>query len=221
MRPLIPERLEQLVLLGAHCDDIAVGAGGTLLTLCEANPQARVSALVLTGGETERAEEERTALAAFCPKAELELTILDLPDGRLPAHWQPAKEAVEDLRRRCDPDLVIAPAPHDAHQDHRELARLVPTAFRDHPVLGYEILKWDGDLAQPQAYVPLTSAVLDEKVALLHAHYTSQRGRSWFDPDAFAGLARIRGVQCRARYAEAFHMSKFVLETGASGAGRR
>lgn len=213
MHALLPGRLEHLLVLGAHCDDVAIGAGGALLTLCRANPGLRVSALVLVGAGTGREAEERMALAAFCPKAELEVTVLDLPDGRVPAHWERAKDALERLRPRCDPDLVLAPAMHDAHQDHRELARLVPTVFRDHLVLGYEILKWDGDLAQPQAYLPLAEEVLAEKAALLHQHYPSQRGRSWFDTEAFAGLARIRGVQCQARYAEAFHVSKLVLRS--------
>ncbi|MDQ3886234.1 MAG: PIG-L family deacetylase [Actinomycetota bacterium] len=220
MRSLIPERLDHLLLLAAHCDDIAIGAGGSVLTLCRANPGLQVTALVLTGGGTDRETEERMALGAFSPKADVQLTILDIPDGRLPAYWQRAKDAVEELRTRCEPDLVLAPAQHDAHQDHRELARLVPTAFRDHLVLGYEILKWDGDLAQPQAYVPLDGEILDEKVALLHEHYDSQRNRSWFDAETFTSLARVRGVQCHARYAEAFHVSKFVLGAGAPGAGR-
>lgn len=214
MRALSPRGLRQLVLLGAHCDDLAIGAGGTLLTLCEANPEIEVRALVLTGAGSARADEERAALAAFCPKAELELTVLDLPDGRTPAHYQRSKEALEKLRLDTDPDLILAPAPHDAHQDHRELARLVPTAFRDHLVFGYEILKWDADLVQPQAYLPLAEHTMREKVALLHAHYPSQRARSWFDPEAFTGLARIRGVQCQTRYAEAFHVSKFVVDPG-------
>lgn len=211
MSALLPERLGHLLLLGAHCDDLAIGAGGSLLTLCRANPGLRVTALVLTGAGTDREIEERTALPAFCPKAELSVWVLDLPDGRVPAHWERAKLALEELRADCDPDLVLAPAPHDAHQDHRALARLVPTAFRDHLVLGYEILKWDGDLAQPQAYLPLSDAVLAEKIALLAEHYPSQAGRSWFDAETFTGLARIRGVQCHARYAEAFHVSKLVL----------
>lgn len=217
MRCLVPERLDHLLLLGAHCDDIAIGAGGAILTLCRAHPGLRVTALVLSGGGTDRETEERMALAAFCPKADLEVTILDLPDGRVPAYWERAKAALEGVRGRCDPDLILAPAPHDAHQDHRELAGLVPTAFRDHLVLGYEIVKWDGDLAQPQAYLPLDGEVVDEKAALLHEHYGSQRDRSWFDAETFTGLARLRGVQCHARHAEAFHVSKFLLGTGAPG----
>lgn len=216
MRALLPEKLEQLVLLGAHCDDIAIGAGGALLTLSEAYPELAVHALVLTGGGTARAEEERAALAAFCPKAEFDLTVLDLPDGRVPAHYELAKGAVEELRRRSEPDVIFAPASHDAHQDHSALAGLVPTAFRDHLVLGYEIAKWDGDLLQPQVYLPLGEDVLQEKIALLHEHYPSQRDRAWFDAESFTGLARVRGVQCHARYAESFHISKLVLDAGRS-----
>ena len=42
--------LDGIVVVGAHCDDIAIGAGGTLLTICLARPGIRVDALVLSGG---------------------------------------------------------------------------------------------------------------------------------------------------------------------------
>ncbi|WP_055479098.1 PIG-L deacetylase family protein [Sphaerimonospora mesophila] len=215
MLTLVPEHCREILLLAAHCDDLPIGAGGTLLELCRARPGLRVTALVLSGGGTGREAEERAALPAFCPKAELDLTVLDLPDGRLPGHWERAKAALEDLRRRCDPDLVFAPAPHDAHQDHRGLARLVPTVFRDHLTLGYEILKWESDLAQPAVFVPLTEETVREKTDLLHAHYPSQRARGWFDEETFRGLARVRGVQCQSRYAEAFHAAKLAIGVSA------
>jgi LmbE family N-acetylglucosaminyl deacetylase len=200
-----------MLLLGAHCDDIAIGAGGSLLELCRAHPGVRVTAMVLSGGGSLREEEERAALAAFCPGAQLEIVVHDMPDGRVPTRWERAKQAVEEMRGLGDPDLVLTPSPFDAHQDHRTLARIVPTVFRDHLTLGYELLKWEGDLAQPTIYLPLAEPVLREKVAKLHEHYGSQRDRNWFDAETFAGLARIRGVQCHARYAEAFHASKLVL----------
>ncbi|MEU7893454.1 PIG-L family deacetylase [Nonomuraea sp. NPDC049152] len=211
MLRLSPGRSEEIALLGAHCDDLAIGAGGTLLGLCRARPGLRVTALVMSGAGTEREAEERAALAAFCPKAELDVRVLDLPDGRLPAHWERAKDALHELRAACDPGLVLAPSPHDAHQDHRGLAELVPTVFRDHHVLGYEILKWESDLAQPNVFVPMADDLLTEKIGLLHEHYPSQHGRSWFDAETFGGLARVRGVQCQSRYAEAFHATKLVL----------
>jgi len=206
--------LERVVAVGAHCDDIAIGAGGTLLTVCRARPGVRVDALVLSGGGGEREREERDALAAFCPGADLRLTVLKLPDGRLPAYWDEAKAAVEELRATTEPDVVLAPRTADAHQDHRGLARLIPTAFRDHLVLGYEIVKWDGDLGRPNAYQPLTPETAEDKVRLLQEHYASQRHRPWYDREAFLGLARIRGIECQARYAEAFDVTKLTLDLG-------
>jgi LmbE family N-acetylglucosaminyl deacetylase len=214
MQPLRLTELDRVAVLGAHCDDIAIGAGGTLLALCAANPGITVEALVLTGGDTPRAIEERAALAAFCPDAKLSLAVLDLPDGRVPAQWERAKVAVEALRRRIDPQLVLAPHARDAHQDHRALAELVPTAFRDHLVLGYEIVKWDGDAHQPTVYQPLTDEIANRKAELLLAHYPSQRDRDWFDRETFLSLARLRGVQCHARYAEAFHLAKMIIDLG-------
>ncbi|WP_419999355.1 PIG-L deacetylase family protein [Streptomyces boninensis] len=206
--------LDWVVAMGAHCDDIAIGAGGTLLTLCRSRPGIRVDALVLSGGGTDREHEERSALAAFCPDADLRLTVLKLPDGRLPAHWDEAKVAVEELRAETDPDLVLAPRTEDAHQDHRGLAQLVTTAFRDHLVLGYEIVKWDADLGRPIAYQPLSPQTAVRKVELLQEHYPSQRHRPWYDREAFLGLARIRGIECQARYAEAFAVTKLTLNLG-------
>jgi LmbE family N-acetylglucosaminyl deacetylase len=214
MLSLLPERLAELVLVGAHCDDIAIGAGATLLELCRAYPGTRVSALVFTGAESLREQEERGALAALCPGAELRISVLGLTDGQLPNQWRQVKEALRELRGVTQPDLILAPSPHDAHQDHRLIAELVPTAFRDHLTLGYEILKWDGDLAQPGVYLPVAAASLREKVDILGAHYASQSDHSWFDDEAFTGLARIRGVQCNSRYAEGFHLRKLVIAAG-------
>jgi LmbE family N-acetylglucosaminyl deacetylase len=207
-----PARPTSVAALGAHCDDIAIGAGATLLLICSANPGLRVDVLVLSGGGTEREDEEHAALAAFCPGADLRITVLKVPDGRLPAHWDEAKAGVEDLREQTSPALLFAPNRFDAHQDHRGLAELVPTAFRDHLILGYEIMKWDGDLGQPTAYERLDTALIEAKVDLLHAHYPSQRHRPWYDREAFLGLARIRGIECGARYAEAFHINKIALD---------
>ena len=101
----------------------------------------------------------------------------------------------------------------DAHQDHREVCKVTWNLFRDHLILEYEIPKWDGDLGRPNVYVPLTATVLERKIELLHAHFGSQRSKAWFDEETFRGLARLRGMECRApeRYAEAFVARKARL----------
>ncbi|WP_063131095.1 PIG-L deacetylase family protein [Nocardia fusca] len=214
MITLAPARLGEVALLGAHCDDIAIGMGATLLTLTRGNPGLRVRALVLSGGGTARAAEESAALERFCADADLDLTVLDLPDGRAPAHWDGVKSALAEFRLDTDPELVFAPQRGDAHQDHRLLAELVTTEFRDHLVLGYEILKWETDTPRPVVLHPVAPEIAAEKARLLAECYPSQAHRDWFDEAAFLGLARVRGVQCHSEYAEGFELTKAVLDLG-------
>jgi LmbE family N-acetylglucosaminyl deacetylase len=202
---------DEIAVVGAHCDDVAIGMGGTLLTLAKARPGLHVRGLVLSGGGTEREAEEIEALAAFCPGAEVEVTVLDIPDGRGPAHWERIKMRLNDFRRSCTPDVVFGPQRSDAHQDHRLLAELLPTEFRDHLVLGYEILKWETDSPRPTIFHPLRTDVAEEKARLLLKHYPSQASHDWFDEQAFLGLSRLRGVQCRNRHAEAFVVEKATI----------
>ena len=121
------------------------------------------------------------------------------------------KDVLGALALEPCPDVVLAPIGADAHQDHRLLAELVPTAFRDALVLGYEIPKWDGDVSRPSIYVPLPDAVARQKVDLLHRAFPSQHERSWWDDEVFLGLARLRGMECNSRYAEAFTCTKAVF----------
>ena len=56
-----------VLAIGAHPDDIEIGAGGTLLTLAESRPGLRARYLVLTGTE-ERHAEARHAAADLHPR---------------------------------------------------------------------------------------------------------------------------------------------------------
>ncbi|OLT48644.1 GlcNAc-PI de-N-acetylase [Gordonia sp. CNJ-863] len=208
MIDLHPAGVDEIAVIGAHCDDIAIGMGGTLLTMARARPGLRVHAFVASGAGTVREGEERAALTAFTPGADLELTVAAVPDGRAPAHWDTVKEALAGFARSCRPDVVFAPHRRDAHQDHRLLAELVPTEFRDHLILGYEIVKWETDTPQPTMFQPITAPIVAEKVGLLASCYPSQVGHDWFTDETFESLARLRGIQCRATHAEAFILEK-------------
>jgi LmbE family N-acetylglucosaminyl deacetylase len=130
----------------------------------------------------------------------------------LPEHWGAAKAFLHALAgRQPAPDLVFAPSPADAHQDHALVGSLAPTVWRDSLILGYEIPKWDGDLGRPSAYVSVAPEVARRKVELLTANFTSQIGRDWWDDEVFFGLMRLRGMECRSQYAEAFHISKLLV----------
>jgi LmbE family N-acetylglucosaminyl deacetylase len=200
----------QLVCLGAHPDDVEIGCGGTLLTLAESR-SARATVVVPTG-TPERHAESRKAAAAFLPGADVDVHLLGLQDGRLPASWDTVKTMLEDVAAATPPpDLVFAPRRDDAHQDHRLVAELASTVWRDALVLRYEIPKWDGDLGAVTHHVPLDPVTARRKVELLDECYPSQVGRDWWDDETFLGLMRLRGVECHHRYAEGFVVEKAIL----------
>jgi LmbE family N-acetylglucosaminyl deacetylase len=207
----LPSGPLQLVCLAAHPDDIEIAAGGTLLALAE---RGGVEGHWLTfTGSPERRSEAKAAAWAFLPDSQS--SFHEFPDGRLPAHWNEVKDIVHDFAAAVpDVDLVLAPRTDDAHQDHRLLGTMAPTVWRDALVLHYEIPKWDGDLGRCNSYVPISTELGRRKVALLNEHYPSQRDRDWWDDETFLALMRIRGMECRSRYAEGFQASKAVLSVG-------
>lgn len=202
-----------VLCLGAHPDDIEIGCGGALLRLAR-RTDVRVQGVVLTGVE-ERVREGSAALDAFVPGSQLRA--FGLPDGRLPAHWDAVKEALEDVARTCRPQLIFAPRVDDAHQDHRLVGSLVRTVWRDALVLHYEIPKWDGDTGTPSHYVALTEDEARLKVKLLGSHYPSQVAHDWWDDDLFLGLMRVRGMEARSPFAEGFFASKVLLDLAPPG----
>ena len=208
-----PGETLSVLCLGAHSDDIEIGAGGTLLGWIASGVRLEVDWCVLSAPGA-RAAEARASAAAFLPgaaAARIELAQFD--DGLFPYQGDEIKAWLEDVRARVDPDVVLTHRGGDAHQDHREVCELTWNLFRDHLILEYEIPKWDGDLGRPNLYVPLTAAALERKIELLHAHFGTQRSKQWFDAETFRGLARLRGMECRApeRYAEAFVLRKARL----------
>jgi LmbE family N-acetylglucosaminyl deacetylase len=198
-----------VLCVGAHPDDIEIGCGGTLLEM-SAQRSLRAHVLTLTGSG-ERRLEGRAAAENFLKGQEVTFTNATLPDGHLPGMWRSVKELMESCALEFQPDLILAPRRDDSHQDHRLVAEMVTTVWRDHLVLRYEIPKWDGDTRPVTHYVPLSEERARHKVLLLRQCYPSQLGRDWWDDDLFLGLMRVRGMECRARFAEGFIVEKATL----------
>ena len=206
------ERLSVLCL-GAHSDDIEIGAGATLLNMIGSGIHLEVHWYVLSGGG-EREQEARASAADFLSGAEhAKIEVMTFKDGYFPQYSEAIKFWFEELKTRVNPDIIFTHFQDDAHQDHREVCRLTWNTFRDHCILEYEIPKWDGDIGQPNFYAPVSAEILSRKISLLMAHFGTQRSKDWFCADVFRGLARLRGMECRAPnyYAEAFFARKLSM----------
>lgn len=205
--------LRHVLCLGAHCDDIEIGCGGTLCALASIHPEV-VFDFVVFSTDPVREPETRAALAGLVGSPErVRLHAHPFRDGFFPTEWAGIKQAFESLKALGTPDLVLTHFEHDRHQDHRVVSELTWNTFRNHLVLEYEIPKWDGDLGRPSVYSRLTSEIVDRKIATLMRSFPSQTGKRWFTDELFRSLLRLRGMECNSPsgYAEAFHARKIAL----------
>jgi LmbE family N-acetylglucosaminyl deacetylase len=201
-----------VLCLGAHSDDIEIGAGATLLSMQERRVRLDVHWCVLSGSG-ERESEARASASDFLSAVERShIEVMSFQDSFFPEQGEAIKKWFAALKERVNPDLIFTHRRGDAHQDHRHVWRLTWNTFRDHCILEYEIPKWDGDIGQPNLYVPISVRTLNRKIDLLITHFGSQRSKHWFHSETFLGLARLRGMECRApeHYAEAFVGRKMV-----------
>jgi len=209
---LTEKKALQILCLGCHSDDIEIGCGGSILRLAERYPDCHFHWVVFSANGVREAEARRGA--ELFAGARVKTALLQrFQDGFMPYVGGEVKTVFEKELKRLSPDLVFTHNGRDAHQDHRLISELTWNTFRDHLILEYEIPKFDGDLGQPNVFVPLDTDVYQKKVRCLIEVFDSQRSKRWFEPETFLSLMRLRGMECNASsgYAEAFYCRKVVM----------
>ena len=202
----------KVLCLGAHSDDIEIGSGGTILQLLKTHQKVEFTWVVFSAEGTRRKEAKESASAFLAGAAKKTVITKEFRDGFFPFIGSQIKEFFESLKVEANPDLILSHYRSDWHQDHRLVSELTWNTFRDHLIWEYEIPKYDGDLATPNVYVHLDSAVCRTKARYLRRYFRSQMENPWFTETTFLALARLRGIESNSPggYAEAFHCRKTV-----------
>lgn len=208
------ERLH-ILCLGAHCDDIEIGCGGTILSLVANNPEIKITWVVFSSNEKRKTEAENGANLFTEGAKDLDIRIFAFRDGFLPYSGEVLKDTFEILKREViKPDIIFTHYRDDMHQDHRQICELTWNTWRNHNILEYEIPKWDGDMGIPNSFVHLHQEIGRKKIELLQKVYNSQQTKAWFADDLFWSLMRIRGMESNSpsTIAEAFYSRKILLD---------
>jgi LmbE family N-acetylglucosaminyl deacetylase len=205
----------RFLCLGAHSDDIEIGLGGTLLKLAERRPDLEIWWIVFCAPGVRAKEAQESADDFLSGIKSREIRIGSFRESYFPSEWPTIKDWFEEIKAKFNPDLVFTHYRDDRHQDHRVLSDLAWNTFRNHLILEYEILKYDGDLGNPNLFVPLSEELCSRKIELLLKHFKTQATKHWFTSDTFEALSRIRGVECASvtGRAEAFYCRKLALDT--------
>lgn len=213
------------LVIAPHTDDGEFGCGGTMARLIEEGADLRYAALSIAE-DSVPAGLPREMLAGEVAKATRELGLDErnliverFPVRRFPEFRQQILELLVDLNRRVEPDLVLLPCSTDTHQDHQVVSQEGFRAFKKTTLLGYEI-PWNNLTFSTNAFVFLDARHVEAKLRAIRC-YVSQLGREYVDEQFIRSLARTRGVQIGAEYAESFEVARFVLRTDRSNESSR
>jgi LmbE family N-acetylglucosaminyl deacetylase len=203
----------KILCLGAHSDDIDIGCGGTILRFLNESNGVEIYWVVLGAKGERRIEAKKSAKLFLKDAKKKKIIIKTFKDGFFPYIGAEIKEYFEGLKQVYAPDLIFTHYRNDFHQDHRLISELTWNTFRDHLILEYEILKYDGDLGSPNLFVHLDKRICQKKIEYIRRCFKSQANRNWFTEDAFLSMLRVRGVESNApeKYSEAFYCRKMVL----------
>jgi LmbE family N-acetylglucosaminyl deacetylase len=207
----------RVLVLAPHTDDGEFGCGGTMARLTEEGTEVYYAALSIAEESVPKGMP-RDILATEVAKATQELgvdaehlRVERFPVRRFPEFRQRILELFVDLNKRISPDLVFIPSSTDTHQDHQVVSQEGFRAFKRTTILGYEV-PWNNLTFSTNAFYFLEPRHLEAKLRSLQC-YVSQLGREYVDEQFIRSLARTRGVQIGAEYAESFEVIRLVLRT--------
>jgi LmbE family N-acetylglucosaminyl deacetylase len=200
-----------LLFLGAHCDDIEIGAGATLLKLKKLYAINEVRWIVFCSNEIRKKEALHSARLFLDGIEHKTIEINQYRDGFLPFEATEVKDHFENFKKSFNPDIIFTHFRDDRHQDHRLISDLTWNTWRNHFILEYEVPKYDGDIGAPNFFVQLEEKEMNRKIEILMESFTSQSEKHWFQPSIFTSIARLRGMESATRFAESFYARKVVM----------
>jgi len=201
----------KILCLGAHCDDIEIGAGGTLLKLFNEYEIEQVIWIIFASNEVRKAEAIKSAEMFLSGVSNKKIIVNTFRDGYFPFQGTEIKEYFEEIKNEISPDIIFTHYRNDRHQDHRMISDLTWNTWRNHFILEYEIPKYDGDLGIPNFYVELNKDYISNRNKIVIESFVSQLSKHWFDEATFNALSRIRGLESATLFAEAFYVRKLIL----------
>lgn len=204
---------KKILCLGAHCDDIEIGCGGTILKLIRASRDLSVYWVVFSSDDDREKEALKSANDFLRNVKKKNVVINRFRNSFFPYCGVEIKEYFEALKKEFSPDIIFTHYRNDLHQDHRLINELTWNTFRDHLILEYEIPKYDGDLGSPNFFVHLDEISCRAKTEKILRYFKSQQDKEWFSRDTFLSLLRLRGVESNApeKYAEGFYCRKIAF----------
>ena len=178
---------ERILAVGAHPDDVEIGAGGTLLAHRVAGDTVTILTLSggARGGDAEQRRSEAEAAAAIVGAR---LMMENLEDTRI-REGDPTTSIIERVIGELKPTIMYTHSINDVHQDHRNTHSAAMVAARRVPyVLCFQSPSATIDF-RPSRFVSIES-VIDGKLEAIAAFASQASTRDYLDEGLLRATAR-------------------------------
>jgi two-component system, NtrC family, response regulator HydG len=192
---------ERVLAIGAHPDDVEIGAAGTLLA--HAAHGDTVAILTLSrgargGDQAQRARESQEAADVIGARLFLD----DLEDTRI-AEGDPTIGVIDRVVAEFQPTIIYTHSLHDVHQDHRNVHRAAMVAARRvGRVYCYQSPSATVDY-RPTHFVAIDDH-LSRKLKAIDTFGSQVGVRDYLEPDLITSTARYWSRYCGGSHAEPF-----------------
>ena len=209
------QKFKSVLVLAPHTDDGELGAGGFISKLIQEGTSVTYVAFSIAEDSVPEhlprdiLKVEVKAATKVLGIKEDNLIVFNYPVRKLNYARQEILEDLIKIKRNNSFDLILMPSLKDIHQDHTTIAQEGLRAFKNTTILGYELI-WNNLSFDTTCFVKLSKKNVEDKFLSLQC-YESQIGRSYMSHEFIFSLAKVRGVQIGAEYAESFEVLRWVI----------
>ena len=207
--------MEKILILAPHTDDGELGCGGSIARFIEEGKDVYYAAFSTAEESVDPSfpinileVEVKEATKKLGIKKE-NLFIYKNEVRKLNYIRQTILEELILLKKKINPNIIFMPTINDIHQDHYTVAQEGLRAFKDRTILGYELI-WNNISFNTTSFITLEKKHIQAKVDALN-EYKSQNSRAYMSQEFIFSLAKARGVQIGADYAECFEIMRWVI----------
>ena len=207
-----------VLVVAPHTDDGEFGCGGTINRMCGNGHNVYYVAFSAAKNiivneklpiPVDTLEKEASAATQILGIPPQNLQIYDFPVRDFMHQRQEILDIMVSLNKQIKPDVVFLPCTTETHQDHQVISAEGFRAFKKTTIFGYE-LPWNNLSFKTDVFVILNEEEMSKKVEAV-LQYKSQKHRNYLNEDFFRSLARVRGTQIGAPYAESFEMIRLII----------
>lgn len=208
-------RNKNILVLAPHTDDGELGAGGTIHKLIQQGCTVDYVAFsaaedsVPEGFDKDVLRTEVLNATSALGILTKNVTVLSYKVRTFPSNRQQILDDLIKIRKKKDYDIILTPSSMDIHQDHKTVTEEAIRAFKQKTMLGYELI-WNNLTSASTCFIKLNVSNVKAK-SLAMSEYKSQQGRDYTSAEFINSLAKTRGVQIGAEYAECFEVIRVVL----------